>query len=229
MAEIFEMKADTRERAGKGTARALRRTGFVPAVVYGDKKDPLLISIDGKSLNRELSKKGFFTRQYDIAVDGDKQHVLPRDVQFDPVSDAPIHVDFLRVTAATKIKVSIEVSFINEEESPGLKRGGVINVVRHEIEVLCSVANIPERFVIDLTGLDIGDSVHVSKLGLPEDVQPTITDRDFTIATIAAPTIQEEEVPEEEEGIEGEEGEEGEAAEGAEGAGEGEGSKGKES
>ncbi|MBT5753026.1 MAG: 50S ribosomal protein L25/general stress protein Ctc, partial [Rhodospirillaceae bacterium] len=139
MADIIEMKADARERAGKGTARALRRMGFVPAVVYGANKDPILISIDGKTLNREINKKGFFTHQYDIAVDGANQHVLPRDVQFDPVTDAPIHVDFLRVTEATKIKVSIGVEFINEEESPGLKRGGVINIVRHEIEVLCSV------------------------------------------------------------------------------------------
>ncbi len=222
MSEVATISAEKRERAGKGNARAVRKEGRVPCVIYGAKKDPEMISLEGKMLGREISKQGFFVRQYDIDVDGTKHRVLPRDIQLHPLTDKPIHVDFLRVTGDTKLHVSIEVIFLNEEESPGLKRGGVINVVRHEIEVVCAVANIPSAFEVDLAGLDIGDSVHISHIDLPEGVVPTIADRDFTVATIAAPTIVVEPEPEEaelEEGEleEGEEGEEGEAVEGAEG------------
>jgi len=172
-----------------------------------------MISMESKQLGREINKQGFFVRQYDIEVDGANHHVLPRDVQLHPVTDQPIHVDFLRVTVDTKLHVNIKVLFRNEEESPGLKRGGVINVVRHEVEVVCTVSNIPSAFEVDLTGLDIGDSVHISDLNLPEDLVPTIADRDFTIATIAAPTVVVEPEPED---VALEEGEEGEAVEGAE-------------
>lgn len=224
MSEIATISAAKRERAGKGNARAVRKEGLVPCVIYGAKKDPVMIALEGKMLGREIGKQGFFVRQYDIDVDGTKHRVLPRDIQLHPLTDKPIHVDFLRVTGDTKLHVNIKVIFLNEEESPGLKRGGVINVVRHEIEVVCAVDNIPSAFEIDLTGLDIGDSVHISQIDMPEGVVPTIADRDFTVATIAAPTIVVEPEPEEAELEEGEleegelpEGEEGEAAEGAEG------------
>jgi large subunit ribosomal protein L25 len=213
MLEIIAISAEKRERGGKGNARAARRAGRVPCVIYGAKKDPIMISLEGKQLGREINKQGFFVRQYDIEVDGANHHVLPRDVQLHPVTDQPIHVDFLRVTVDTKLHVNIEVLFRNEEESPGLKRGGVINVVRHEVEVVCTVSSIPSAFEVDLTGLDIGDSVHISDLNLPEGVVPTIADRDFTIATIAAPTVVVEPEPED---VALKEGEEGEAEEGTE-------------
>ena len=168
MPEIATISAENRERVGKGNTRAVREAGLVPCVIYGDKKNPVMISLESKLLGREIGQQGFFVRQYDIEVDGTKHRVLPRDVQLHPLTDQPIHVDFLRVTADTKLHVNIEVVFLNEEESPGLKRGGVINVVRHDIEVICAVANIPTAFEVDLTGLDIGDSVHISDLDLPE-------------------------------------------------------------
>lgn len=198
MAEIATLHAKRRERSGKGAARADRRSGYVPAVVYGDKKEPLLVSLDIGTLSRNVRQSGFFARQFDLEVDGQTHRVLARDVQFEPVTDAPLHVDFLRVSAETEIRIAVPVVFTNEDGSPGLKRGGVLNVVRHEIEVECPVAAIPESFVVDLTGLEIGDSVHMSNIALPERVVPTITDRDFTVATIAAPTLipVEEKVPE---------------------------------
>ena len=226
MSDVASLDAEAREQAGKGAARALRRIGRVPAVIYGDKKDPLPISIDGRSLKTELSLSGFYLRLYDINVDGKKERVLPRDVQRHPVTSLPLHVDFLRISAGATIAVNVGVVFINEEESPGLKRGGVLNIVRFEIELVCPATAIPESIIIDLTGLDIGDGIHISSVDLPPDVEPVISDRDFTIATIAAPTIQEEEVEEEEgiegEGIEGEEGVEGEEGEASEGEGDGE-------
>jgi len=228
MVNLVPMEAQSRDRAGKGAARATRRAGRVPCVIYGDKKDPSLISIDPKALWMELRKPGFFIRQYEIKVDGEAQRVLPRDVQFDPVSDVPLHVDFLRINDQTKVYVEVPVQFINEEESPGIKRGGVLNIVRHEVEVVCAAGNIPDIFVADLAGLDIGDSVHISDINLPSGVVPTITDRDFTIAGIAAPTVVAEEAAAEqaegEEGVVAAEGVEGEAAEAGEGeAGEKEG------
>ncbi len=220
MSDIASLEAEAREQAGKGDARALRRSGRVPAVIYGDKKDPLPISIDRRLLQAELSQAGFYLRLYDIRVGGKNEHVLPRDVQRHPVTSAPLHVDFLRISAGATIAVNVGVVFENEEESPGLKRGGVLNVVRYEIELVCPATAIPESITIDLTGLDICDGVHISSVKLPPDVEPVISDRDFTIATITAPTVQEEEVEEEEgediegiEGIEGEEGVEGEVGE----------------
>ncbi|MCH7555600.1 MAG: 50S ribosomal protein L25/general stress protein Ctc [Proteobacteria bacterium] len=227
MSDVASLDAEAREQAGKGAARALRRSGRVPAVIYGDKKDPPPISIDGHSLQIELSQAGFYLRLYDIKVNGKNERVLPRDVQRHPVTSVPLHVDFLRISAGATIAVNVGVVFENEELSPGLKRGGVLNVVRYEIELVCPAAAIPEQIVIDLTGLDIGDGIHISNVKLPPDVEPVIADRDFTIATIASPTVQEEEVEEEEgEEIEGEEGlevegEEGESSDG-EGAGGGE-------
>jgi large subunit ribosomal protein L25 len=220
MVDLVPMEAQPRDRAGKGAARATRRAGRVPCVIYGDKKDASLISIDPKALYMELRKPGFFIRQFEIKVNGSAQRVLPRDVQFDPVSDVPLHVDFLRINDQTKVHVEVPVHFINDEQSPGIKRGGVLNIVRHEVEVVCAAGNIPDIFVADLAGLDIGDSVHISDINLPTGVTPTITDRDFTIAGIAAPTVvAEEAAAEQAEGVEGEEGLEG--VEGAEAAAEG--------
>jgi len=223
MAEAINIAAETRDRAGKGAARATRREGKVPAVIYGDKQDAVMISVDGKELTRLINNPGFFTHVFAVDVAGNKHQVLARDLQLDPVTDRPLHVDFLRFNENTKIVLEIPVIFANEEESPGLKRGGVLNIVRREIELRCSPLNIPQDIEIDLTGLDIGDSVHISMMNLPEGVEP-ITDRDFTVVTVAAPTIMEEieeeiEGEEGEEGLEGEEGVEGE--EGAEDAAEG--------
>ena len=227
MAEVSIIAAERRERAGKGPARATRRAGRVPGVIYGAKKDPAMVTLDPRELDRELNTGGFMATIYDVQIEQDKERVLPRDVQFDPVTDRPIHVDFLRVSATTSVTVQVPVNFLNEEESPGLKRGGLLNVVRHEIEMICQADAIPSAVEVDLTGLDIGDSIHISMIPLPDGVVPTITDRDFTVATIAAPTVAQEE-EEAEEGEELEEGVEGEGApeEGAEEKPEGEGTEG---
>ncbi len=227
MADTLIITAKRRERAGKGPARAARRAGRVPGVIYGAKKDPAMVTLDPRELDRELNTGGFMATIYDVQIEQDKERVLPRDVQFDPVTDRPIHVDFLRVSATTSVTVQVPVNFLNEEESPGLKRGGLLNVVRHEIEMICRADAIPSGIEVDLTGLDIGDSVHISMISLPDGVAPTITDRDFTVATIAAPTVAQEE-EEAEEGEELEEGVEGEGTpeEGAEEKPEGEGTEG---
>jgi len=219
MVDYVSLAAEPRDRAGKGAARATRRAGRIPAVIYGNKQDSVLISLSPIDMARELRGPGFFARVYEIEVGGEKHRVLARDLQMDPVSDRPIHVDFMRFSRKTRLVVEVQVIFENEELSPGLKRGGVLNVVRHAIEFRCSPENIPESIPVDLEGLDIGDSVHISAVTLPDDVELTIADRDFTIATIAAPTIHEEPTEEEEgeEGLEGEEGVEGEEeAEGGE-------------
>jgi large subunit ribosomal protein L25 len=186
MAE-FEFKAERRERAGKGAARALRRAGRVPAVIYGDKKEPVSISLPYKETEIQIQKGGFLSHIITIDVDGEKTRVIPRDYQLDVVRDFPMHVDFLRVSKSTKITVGVHVNFINEETSPGPKRGGALTIVRREVEVECPALEIPESITVDLADADIGDSIHVSAVKLPAGVTPTITDRDFTIATIAAP------------------------------------------
>jgi large subunit ribosomal protein L25 len=222
MSEINKLSAEPRERAGKGAARAARRAGRVPGVIYGAKKDPVLITLDPGDLRREITGGGFFAKLFDVQVGGGSERVLPRDLQLHPVTDRPIHVDFLRVSRDTRLNVMVPVVFLNEEESPGLKRGGVLNVVRYEVELSCQAEAIPPQIEIDLTGRDIGDSAHISDVTLPEGVEPTITDRDFTIATIAAPSVIREEAAEAAEAAEGEvpEGEipEGEVPEAAEGA-----------
>ena len=217
MAETMTLSATKRDRAGKGSARAARRDGLIPAVVYGDRKEPLSITLDANAFRKLVNQPGIFRRILAIEVEGSSTDVLARDIQFHPVTDVPMHIDFLRVSENAVVSVSVAVEFINEEESPGLKGGGVLNVVRYEVEVNCPATAIPQKFTVDLTGLEIGDSIHISAIEMPEGVTPTITDRDFTVATIAAPTIEVEPVVEETEGEEGEEGEEG--AEGAEGEG----------
>jgi len=190
MTEIVSIAAEARDRAGKGAARAARRAGMVPGVIYGAKADPAMIAMSGKELNRHLHEGGFFSRLYDIQIGKDKERVLARDVQFDPVTDFPIHVDFLRVSDTTTVTVDVPVVFINEEDCPGLTKGGVLNVVRHEVELICRADAIPQHIEVNLAGLDFGDGAHISHVHLPDGVKPTITDRDFTIATIAAPVVE---------------------------------------
>ncbi len=224
MSDQAVIDAAPREARGKGGARALRRGGRMPAIVYGGGGEPLCVSLDHSALERELGRRGFFARLYDLKLGDDTIRVLPRDVQLDPVSDAPLHIDFIRYVAGTTLAVSVEVRFEGQEESEGLKRGGVLNIVRHEVELLCPLELIPEHIVANVAGREIGDSIHISDIDLPEGVTPAIADRDFTIATIAAPTVSVE-PEEEEEGEEGEELEEGEEAaeEDAEAAAAGEG------
>jgi large subunit ribosomal protein L25 len=182
-----QLKAVARERVGKGAARATRREGLVPGVIYGDKKPPLAIALPAKETAMAANSSSFMARVIDLDVDGKTHSVIAKEVQRDPVKDFVIHVDFLRVGKGSTLTVNIPVHFINEEASPGLERGGVLNIVRHEVE--CDVPGnaIPESLEGDLTGLDIGDGLHISAVKLPEGVVPTITDRDFTIATIASP------------------------------------------
>ncbi len=187
MADIIELEAAVRERVGKGAAREARRQGRVPAVIYGDKKDPEPISLEYKTVNMQVQTGNFLNTLYMINVGGNKTRVIPRDIQFDPVRDFPMHVDFLRLAKGATITIEVTVNFINEEECPGLKMGGVLNVVRYAVEVTCPATSIPEQFDADLTGLELGDSIHISAISLPDGVEPTITDRDFTVATIAAP------------------------------------------
>ncbi|SLN74529.1 50S ribosomal protein L25/general stress protein Ctc [Oceanibacterium hippocampi] len=203
MSETETLLALPRDRVGKGSSRALRRDGRVPAVVYGSKKEPEAVSLERRVIDKVVSTGHFLNTVYELECDGNKQRVLPRDLQLHPVSDAVVHIDFLRVDANAVVTIDIPVHFTNEEESPGLARGGVLNVVRHEIEMHCRIDAMVEQIEIDLTGYEIGDSIHISNVALPDGVSPTITDRDFTIATIAAPTVdltpaedEEEEMPE---------------------------------
>ena len=204
MADAHTIPAKTRDRAGKGAARAVRREGLVPCVVYGENKDPLSISIDPRVIMKGLEQGHFFNTIYSIAVEGGaNERALPRDVQFHPVSDAPLHVDFLRVGRNTRISVMIPVVFANEEDCPALNEGGQLAINRHEVEVNCSANAIPEELVADLAGLQIGDTIRISSISLPDGVEPTITDRDFVIANLQAATIAEPvEAEEDEEGAE---------------------------
>ena len=218
MSEQLTLPAETRDRAGKGASRALRRDGRVPAVIYGEKKEPLAIHVEEKLLHKMLRTGHFMNSIVMIDVGGKPNRTLPKAVDFHPVSSRPIHVDFLRIGEHTKVTVAVPVRFDNDEDSPGLKRGGVLNVVQHEIELVCDAASIPNEIHIDLTGLEIGDSIHISQVNLPEGVTPANTDEDFTVATIVAPSaMKAEETEEEAEAAEGEVptvGEEGEEAEG---------------
>ena len=188
MSEQLTLPAEARERAGKGASRALRRDGRVPAVIYGDKQEPLSVHVEEKLLARMLSTGHFMNSVVMVEVGGKPNRTLPKAVDFHPVSSRPIHVDFLRIGEHSKVHVNIPVRFDNEEASPGLKRGGVLNVVQHELELVCDAAHIPDELHIDLTGLDIGDAIHISEVRLPEGTRPAIEDRDFTVATIVAPS-----------------------------------------
>ncbi|WP_022674440.1 50S ribosomal protein L25/general stress protein Ctc [Novosphingopyxis baekryungensis] len=188
MSDQLTLSAEARERAGKGASRALRREGRVPAVIYGNKKDAVSIHVEEKELYKLLMTGHFMNSVIEVTLDGSTERTLPKDVHFDPVTDRPMHVDFLRLDKNSKIDVNVPVVFVNEEASPGLKRGGVLNVVRHELELLCASDKIPGEIEIDVTGLEVGDSIHISALTLPEGSESAITDRDFTIATIVAPS-----------------------------------------
>ncbi len=208
MSETHSLIVTPRERAGKGAARAARREGLIPAVIYGDKRPPVTINLNYNEVFQKLHRPGFYTHLYELAVDGGTERVLARDVQFDPVRDTPIHVDFLRVGKGATVTVNVPVHFVNEEASPGLKQGGVLNVVRHEISLVCPADNIPETIEIDLTGVELAASIHVSMVKLPQGAEPEISDRDFTIATIAAPSAVRSEALEAKEAAEEEEEEE---------------------
>jgi large subunit ribosomal protein L25 len=188
MSEQLTLPAETRDRAGKGASRALRRDGRVPAVIYGSNQEPLSIHVEEKLLAKMLSTGHFMNSVVMIDAGGQQVRTLPKDVQFHPVSSRPAHVDFLRIGEHSKVTVAVPVRFDNEEASPGIKRGGVLNVVRHELELVCDAAEIPDEIHIDLDGLDIGDSIHISAVKLPNGVESAITDRDFTIATLVAPS-----------------------------------------
>ena len=215
MSKNYAIQAEQREQAGKGAARSLRREGKIPAVIYGDKKEPVKITLDMNTINVEYNKGHMFTTLCDLNVGKDKHLVLARDIQLHPVTDIVEHVDFLRVTAKTKIAVKVPVKFINEEKSPGLEDKGILNVTRYDVEVVCQATNIPEEIEVNLEGKEQGDAVKSSDATLPSGAQFVIDDRDFTIATIVAPKRIEEET--EDEAAEGEE-----AAADAEGAEEGE-------
>jgi large subunit ribosomal protein L25 len=188
MSDTLHLPAETRERAGKGASRALRREGRVPAVVYGGNEEPLAIHVEEKLLIKQLGTGHFFNSVVEVEVGGKTVKTLPKDVAFHPVSDRPLHADFLRLTGNAKVHVEVPVIFTNEAASPGLKRGGVLNIVRHELELVCEADKIPDDIAIDVTGFDVGDSIHISHVTLPAGSASAITDRDFTIATIVAPS-----------------------------------------
>jgi len=188
MSDALTLPAEARERAGKGASRALRREGRVPAVIYGGKEEPTPIHVEARELVRQLNLGHFMNSIVMIEIGGKQVRTLPKDVCLHPVTDRPLHVDFLRLAKDAKIHVAVPVVFVNEDDSPGLKKGGVLNVVRHELELVCESDKIPAEIELNLAGLDIGDSIHISHVTLPEGSASAITDRDFTIATIVAPS-----------------------------------------
>jgi large subunit ribosomal protein L25 len=226
MSDQLTLPAEARDRAGKGASRELRRQGRVPAVVYGQKKEALSIHVEEKLLTKMLHTGHFMNSVVMVEVGGKPTRTLPKAVDFHPVSSRPIHVDFLRISEHTKVNVAVPMRFDNEEASPGLKRGGVLNVVVHELEIVCDAAHIPSEIHIPLDGLDIGDSIHISQVNLPNGVTPANADEDFTVATIVAPSAMKSEETEAAEAGEvptvGEETEagEGEASNESEGGGE---------
>ena len=187
MSDTLTLPAETR-RAGKGASRALRREGRVPAVVYGNNEEPLSIHVEEKELVRQLGTGHFFNSIVEVELGGAKVRTLPKDVAFHPVSDRPLHADFLRISKDHKVHVNVPVVFVNEAASPGLKRGGVLNIVRHDLDLVCDPDSIPDEVQIDVTGLEVGASIHISHVNLPAGSASGITDRDFTIATIVAPS-----------------------------------------
>ena len=215
MSEQLTLPAEARDRAGKGASRALRRDGRVPAVVYGDKKGPLSVHVEEKLLAKMLSTGHFMNSVVMIELDGKKNRTLPKDVQFHPVTSRPIHVDFLRIGEHSQVNVNVPVRFDNEEDSPGLKRGGVLNIVAHDLALVCDASEIPDEIHVDLTGLEIGDTIHISQVKLPKGAKVTNAEDDFTVATVVAPSAmkqtEEEAAPEGDVPTVGEEEGEGEA------------------
>jgi large subunit ribosomal protein L25 len=188
MSDQLTLSAESRDRAGKGASRALRNSGRVPAVVYGNNEAPLGVHIEEKLLMKALMTGHFFNSVVMIEVGGKPVRTLPKDVQFHPVTDRPLHADFLRISEHATVTVEVPVIFADEDQSPGMKRGAVLNIVRHELELTCDAASIPDDITISLAGLDVGDSIHISAVKLPEGTTSAITDRDFTIATLVAPS-----------------------------------------
>ena len=188
MSDALNLPAESRERAGKGASRALRRDGRTPAVIYGGKEEPTMIHVEQKELVKLLNTGHFMNSIVILEIGGKTVRTLPKDVAFNPVTDRPVHVDFLRMTGDSMVQVQVPVVFINEDASPGLKKGGVLNVVRHELELLCPNASIPDEIQVDVTGKDVGDAIHISEVTLPKGITSAITDRDFTIATLVAPS-----------------------------------------
>ncbi len=188
MSDVVTLAAEARPEAGRGGARQARRDGRVPAVIYGNKEASAMITIPAAELHKQLRQHGFMSRVFEIALDGRKQRVLPREVQTDPVSGKPIHVDFMRFSATTRIAVEVEVVFQNEAQSAGLKHGGVLNIVQHEVELICTPGEIPEAIYVDLAGMEIGDVIHAEALPLPAGAE-LAGEPDATIAVIAAPTV----------------------------------------
>lgn len=204
MSEMQTFTCDVRDGVGTGAARAARREGAVPGVLYGGDQGPVAINLRFNEVQKAYLTGKLLNRLNKIKVGGDEQPVIARELQLDPVKDFPVHIDLLRVDEKTQIDVQVPVHFLNEESAPGLKRGGVLNIVRREIELTCPATKIPNFIEVDLDGLDIGDSVHISAVSLPEGATPTITDRDFTICTIAAPSGMQSDEDEGEEAAEGE-------------------------
>ncbi len=188
MSDALTLPAEARERAGKGASRQLRREGRVPAVIYGGNEEPTLIHVEAKALVKQLDTGHFMNSIVNIEVGGETIRTLPKDVALHPVNDRPEHVDFFRLVRGAKAQVSVPVVFLNEDDSPGLKKGGVLNIVRHELELICDADSIPSEIEIDVTGKDVGDSIHISDVTLPQGAESAITDRDFTIATLVAPS-----------------------------------------
>ena len=207
---MISLDANTRDNKTKGELSAIRSSGNVPAIIYGGKSDNEKISISKKTLKSTIEKENFLSNIITIKVNGKDQNVLPREVVYDILTDEPIHVDFLRIVPGVKIRIEVPVEFINHEKSPGLKRGGVLNIVRRKVELKCPSEKIPEKITLNLDGIDIGESFKISSVKLENDVVPTIQGRDFVIATLAAPTVMKEpEKPAEAEATEGDEGTEG--------------------
>ena len=195
MAAIKQLAAVTRSGTGKGAARSVRREGRVPAVIYGGGLKPEPVSVDYKDVNKLIYSGHFLTSIFELEVDGRKERVLPRDYQLDVVSDRPVHVDFLRLVPGSRVRIGVPVHVINREASPGLKKGGAVNLVLHAVEVMAPADAIPESITIDLTGLDFHDSVHVSAVKLPEGCRPVSSKTDQTVVTIVPPTVMAEETP----------------------------------
>ena len=185
--ETIDIKAEARSQVGKGSARAARRAGLVPAVIYGNKETAVSVTLDANQWRQLMHKPGIFSQLININVNNETHFVLPRDIQQHPVSEEAMHVDFLRVTKNATVAVGISVEFLNEDKCTGLKLGGVLNIVRSQVELNCPAISIPEKLTVDLEGLNVGHTIHISSIELPEGCTPTITDRDFTVATIAAP------------------------------------------
>lgn len=195
MKEIIQIQAEKRMKTGTGVSRNFRLKKLIPGIIYGEKKEPIPISLDEKSLKIQLNDSGFFSKQCEIKINDESFKVLPKDVQLHPVKENILHIDFLRIGENTTVTLFVPVKFMNENDCPGIKQGGVLNIVRHEVELKTPVSKIPEFLEANLSGLEIGDSIHISSINIDENVKPTIQDRDFTIATVAPPTVMKVEEP----------------------------------